>query len=198
MAHLNDELKLVVAIEREAGPIYIHHTPIRLEVFEHHFRLLAATHADMFGRGGAYANVAPRVAALTLRDIGKKEAERRGDDDDGGASALMNEIKRLSVVIAPHKGQWHVTTIDVGLGRKLLDEDEWREAESAIIFFTCVVWMTSRKQAKNAAQVAATAIGLSTTSSSPEEWMRSLPTLTPAAATPPTAPQMTPLSAIPS
>lgn len=186
MAHLNDELNLVIEVARESGPVYVHHTPIRLEVFEHHFRLLAATHADMWGRGGSYANLAPRIAALTLRDVGKKEAAHSGNPDgDGGASLLLGEIKRQSVVIAPASGAWGITNVDVAISRDALAKDEWSEVESAIVFFTCAVWMTSRTRAKEIATVVASGMGLSSTSLNAEDWMRSLPTSTSAEATHP-------------
>jgi hypothetical protein len=187
MTRIDEKLNLVVSIERDGGSVYIHATPITREAFEAHFRLLAATHADLFGRGGAYAQVAPRVATLTLRDVGQREARQRGDDGgDGGSGTLLAEIKRLAMVAVPTPEGWQLLPVDAAVQRGSLDADDWREAESAIVFFTSVWWLTPRRDAANAAKILAQAIGLSTTSSSPSEWIASLPSLTPAATSAPT------------
>jgi len=183
---IDANLNLVIPIERDGKTAFIHSTPISRYAFESHFRLLATTYADMFGRGGGYANVAPRVATLTLREVGGRLAAEAGDVDeegrpkgDGGADALLAEIKRQSIVAASFSDGWQMMPVDAALKREVLDEDDWREAEAALVFFTCLCWMTPRKNAAQAVRLMASAIGLSTAALPPSEWMNSLPKSTP-------------------
>ncbi|MDE1854691.1 MAG: hypothetical protein KGI38_13345, partial [Thaumarchaeota archaeon] len=97
---LNEAINLVVPVgERQA-----YHTPISREVFEANYRILAATKAALSGKGVMYQmDAGPRIAALAMRDEGKRDAEDRGSVDDAGhprdemTPALLAEIKRLTV-----------------------------------------------------------------------------------------------------
>jgi hypothetical protein len=186
VAKIDDRLNLIIPVERGSSTVFIHSTPISRDAFEAHFRLIAATHADMFGRGGGYANVAPKVAALTLRDVGKQLALGAGEVDadgkpssDGGASSLLAEIKRLSVVAYPAAEGWKIDPVDVAVQRSAIDDEEWRTAEAAIVFFTCLSWMMARKEANAGVKLFASATGLRTSALPPSEWMNSLPKSTP-------------------
>lgn len=198
MPRIDENLSLVVQVNDAA---YVHATPISRTAFEAHFRLLASTHADLFGRGGNYARVAPLVATLTLKDVGKREAEDRGQQGDGGAASLLAEIRRLSTVAAATSKGWEFISVDAAIQRSVFGQEDWLEVESAIVFFTCLWWISHRRQAAETAKLLSSAIGLSTTPLPPSEWINSLPRSTPAETSPeaPEAPKgFAPLSSIPS
>jgi hypothetical protein len=181
MPVIDEKLNLVI----EVGDAFVHATPIARDTFKAFHRILAATHADIFARGRAYAMVAPAIATMTLQDIGLRQAKERGESGDGGVSVLLADIKRLSNVAVAHDGVWSCLPVDVAIQRGAFRQEEWEEVESAIVFFTCVWWMTiPRRSAIAVAQDMASAIGLSTTSLPPSEWMNSLPRSTPAEISP--------------
>ena len=169
---IDDKLNLVLDV---TDNIKVFHTPISVETFEANFRILAAANSSLFSHGAhyAYAN-GPRIAALTLKDEGKKEAESRMEEGDFGASALLAEIKRLTLIVKPSASGWEPVPVD-GSG---LDADEWKELESQIVFFTCLVSLAAKRQRKEIASGVASALKGSIVSSSLSEWTASLPVLT--------------------
>ena len=180
---LDEQLNLVVPVDGASGVVFVHSTPISREAFEAHFKLLAATYADLFGRSESYATVAPRVAKLTLVEQGRKIASADGRaGEDGGAAALLEDVKRLTVVAGSTADGWSLLPVDAAIKKGLLEPEDWGEVESAIVFFTLVYWMTGRRSRGETVRVMASAIGLSTTASPPSEWTSSLPRSTQEAA----------------
>jgi len=90
---LDKALNLVIPIDQDEGRIYVHSTPISLEVFEKYFLAISKTFAAIYSEG---LNVlaGPRVAALMLRRV---------SDDLGLDTGLIDEIRRLSNVIVSGK-----------------------------------------------------------------------------------------------
>lgn len=149
----------------------IFHTPISADVFELNYRILSATKAAIFQRGIAYAiDAGPIIATLRLRDEAAKDAKERMEEGDGGAQALLAEIKRLTTVLMPTEAGWETVPVDKGL-----DKDEWKEVEAALVFFTSFFWMARRSQRRMIADGAASGLGGEITSEPLSQWIASSP-----------------------
>jgi hypothetical protein len=185
---LNEALNLVVPI---TGTISAYHCPISHAVFEANYRILAATKAALFGDGLKYAaTVGPTVAALTLADMGRRDAAERGeftpsgDPADGGAGSLLAEIKRLTTVLAPGANGWDYLPVDTAIQAGHMDLEDWKEAEASIVFFTCLVSMARKATRERQAMAAASAMDALTTPLSLSEYAASLPKSTGAETSP--------------
>lgn len=183
---INESLNLVFPIRSDdKGPIiYAYHSPISRDVFEANYRILSATKSALSSKGAHFLmDAGPRIAALTLRDEGRKDAADRGEFDpqgkplDGGAEALSVELKRLTTVLLPSASGWENVPVDAALSRGSIDPEEWKEAESALVFFTCHYALASRANRTVVAQATASLLGGSSTSSSITEWIASSTTL---------------------
>lgn len=193
MPTIDSALRLVLPLRADAEgkpTAWAYHTPIGMETFDANYRVLAATKAKLFEQGGRYAfEAGALVAALHLRDEGKKDAAREGDLDDdgkprdGGVSALLADFRRLTMVVVPGPGGWDQVPVEVALQRGSLDTETWREAESTIVFFTCIYWLTPKAKRRAMADSTASVCGGSTTSSSLTDWIASLTVSTSAANT---------------
>jgi hypothetical protein len=186
MTAINDALNLVIPVRsNDSGvEIYAYHTPISREVFEANYRPLAAAKSALSAKGVYYMmDAGPRIAALTLRDEGKKDAQDQGDAGDGGVSALLGEIRRLTMILAPSGGSWNMLPVDSAIAQGLIDADEWNEAESAIVFFTFHSALSRKADRARVATATASVLKGWSTSSSAMEYIGSLPTLTSTAAT---------------
>lgn len=183
---INSDLHLVLPLRigEDGKPhAFAYHTPISTQVFEANYRALAATKAALFAKGPRYAfEVGAQVAALHLRDEGRRDAEERLDFDehgkprDGGVEALLTDLRRLTMVaVAGHKG-WEEVPMPVAMQRGAIDTDDARELEHALVFFTCVYYLTPRGHRAATASVVASAAKGSITSLSPTDWIASLAT----------------------
>ena len=184
---INEQLNIALPIRYDdKGPtLYAYHTPISREVYEANYRVLAATKSVLSSKGAHFLmDAGPNIAALTLRDEGRKDAAERGEFDaqgnplDGGAEALLMELRRLTSVVVPSAKGWDTVPVDVALNKAKIDMDEWKEAESALTFFTCHYAPASRKDRERIAQATASLLGASATSSTLTEWIDSLTTST--------------------
>lgn len=154
IVEINDALNVVIPVKVDADGntlVYGYHIPISKEVFDANYRILSATNAAIFARGSKFAaQVGPRIATLRLRDEAAQDAADREDfDTDGnpradGAAALLADIKRLTTVMVPGPNGWECIPVDAAIGRKNIDAEDWSEAESALVFFTCTYAMTPR------------------------------------------------------
>lgn len=178
---LNESLNLVVNI----GDKQAHHAPISREVFEANYRILAATKSALSSKGVYYQmDSGPRIASLTLKDEALKDAEERGDVDDkgipqDGSKALRAEIKRLTTILCPTSSGYETLPVDAAISGGYIDQDDWREAESSIVFFTCLLSLASKANREKVANATASLLGGSITSCSPSEYSSSLPASTP-------------------
>lgn len=190
---LDRALNLVLTLDRESGAsIQIHSTPISRGVFEANYKLIARAHAELFGRGTAYAiGSGPRIAALTLRDVSRQEATEHGIEGEGDAPALLAEIRRLTHVIAPGDNGWSALPVDVALNRGGLDADEWAEVESQLVFGCVISAMTARAKLQKVLGAMASVMGVQLVSQNATEFAASLQTSKPA------APIQTPTSPVP-
>lgn len=184
--HINSDLHLVLPLrigEDGRPAAFAYHTPISLQVFEANYRTLAATKAALFAKGPRYAfEVGAQVAALHLRDEGRRDAAERldidenGDPRDGGVEALLTDLRRLTMVAVAGQQGWQEVPIPVAIKSGSIDGEDAREVENAIVFFTCVYYLTPRNHRAQIASVVASAAKGSTTSSSITDWIASLPT----------------------
>lgn len=194
---VDSQLRLVVPMrlaEDGTPGAYAYHTTISFQTFEANYRALAATKAALFAQGPRYAfEVGAQIAALTLRDAGRKDSADRldvdasGNPSDGGVGALIADLHRLTTVAVPAASGWEQAPLDVAIQRGALDADDVREVEGALVFFTCVWFLTPRAQRKAAAGVAASVARGSITSLSVSDWIASLPRSTAGIASPATA-----------
>ena len=170
--------------------IHAFHCPISREIFETNYRVLAATKSALASRGTHYLmGSGPRVAALTLKDEGAKDAADRGRFNEDGkiideeTTALLAEIKRLTTILCPGTNGWELLPVDVAINQDKIDEEDWREAESAIVFFTCHYSMAKKVDREKTAQVMANFLSGLITSLPPMEFSASLQKSTPPEAT---------------
>ncbi len=172
--HIDDDWKLVLPI---TDSIQVFHSPITKAVFEANFRLLSATKADIFGHGNQYAFLSGlNVAALTLKDVGKRLSEERGQDGDYGAQSFLGELQRCSTILAPGANGYDILPVGTALAQGSLDADDWADAENELVFFTCAACLTPRKARKAVAMAMADLLECSLSSLSCEEYARGLTT----------------------
>lgn len=172
---INTDLKLVVPIRDD---LHAYHHPISREVYEANFRLLRDTKVAIWGNSAQAAFAARGDAALYLKEAGKTLALSRGEEGDSGASALLSEIRRLTTVVLPGPSGWEAVPVDSAVASGRLDEDDWADAEASIVFFTCVLSGTPRRDLKGMQEWAASLLGGQTTSLPPTEWAASSQTST--------------------
>lgn len=180
MAELTDDLKLVLPVREYRGvTIHAYHEPISRAVFEANYRLIAGTRAAIVGKGIAYMmDSGPRIAALTLRDEGRRDASEFGEKGNGGADSLLGEIKRLTTILVPSARGWDVVPVDSAINQGIIDEDDWSDAVAALVFFTSMYAMAKKVDRQRVAKTTASTLNASITSSSAMEFVGSLPTLT--------------------
>jgi hypothetical protein len=177
-------------ITEDVVRIYAFHTPVSRAIFEQHYRVLAATKASLSSKGAHYLmGAGPRIAALTLKDEGRKEAaslgmvDERGNIHDEATDALFAEFKRLTTILCPGPNGWDMLPVETAISSGKIDAEDWEETVAAVTFFTCHYAMAKKADRETAAKGTASFLGASITSSTPMEFIASLPTLTQAAPT---------------
>jgi hypothetical protein len=185
--NLTSDLRLAFPVRwNDAGEpaIYAYHTPISREVFEANWRIISATAAILL-KPGVSPNIVS-VATLALKEAGRSDALESGFTDEidfeagGTAVPLLAELKRLTLILSPSATGYEMLPVDVAIDRKVIDADDWKEADDALIFFTCGWSITTRQRRQKSATTLALAIMGSITSSSPMDFVASLATSTPA------------------
>lgn len=137
---LNEKLHLVLPLfdGNETIYAYVHSAPISREVFEANFFLLSKTFTAIFAEGlGEIAG--PKVASLVLRKIAKQH------NDEAGATALMNEVHRLTNVLVRGPGGWVMTPFQECVDKGTIDADDLAEVVNAVCFFIVVSALTKRQ-----------------------------------------------------
>lgn len=186
---ISDDLKLVLPLYD--GRLYAYHTPLSPAAFHGYYRLLAQAHADFLAGGNYFQLEGPRIAADLVRDKAAQDAAQRGDVDAAGhgsdaqAVSLFAELKRLTVIGVTKPEGWVPLPVDAAIREHALDPDDWDEVLSELVFFTCYVALATHRKRAETIRALALLLGADTTSSEPTAFLASLPTSTPAAATPP-------------
>jgi len=137
---LNERLNLVIPIYDTDDRVkaYVHSVPLSREAFEAHYLLIAKTFAAIHA-GGLGEVAGPRVAAMVLRDVARRER------DEEGAVALTSEVRRLTNVLAATPTGWDRVPYEEVVTRKALDDDDLSEVENALIFFMVASAMHRRR-----------------------------------------------------
>ncbi|HDZ2592103.1 TPA: hypothetical protein RSS16_000890 [Klebsiella pneumoniae] len=136
---IDKKLNLVTNITRDDGSIvYLHVTPFPYEVVEEYCVLLGNLFTNFITQVGPLGSA--RVAAMMLKKRLKQEQEARLEDgkslsDLPKSLTLVDEIKRLTVVIHNVGGQWKTTPLEVAFNQGIIDPDEYREVEGEVVFF---------------------------------------------------------------
>jgi hypothetical protein len=169
--NLNRKLNLVIPVEREGGPFYVHSTPISREVFERYFMTIAKAYGRIMVEG--LAQTSPRIAMLMLRKTAQDDGVWSGA---GGVElGLVAEIRRLTNVLLPSTAGWETLPWYDAVREKRFDEEEIAEVENLLAFFTLSAAMRRRKDHEEMMQAMAEAFNLQITSSTSTEYASSLP-----------------------
>lgn len=166
---------------RELVPaIWAYHTPVSRDVFEANYRAIAAANMTLFSKGiGFAAESGPIIGTLALRDAARADAIENGLELEGDpATPVLAEIKRLTMILAPSAQGYDTVPVDVALSRHVIDAEDWKEAESSIVFFTCGSWMARREKRDVKKSALASVLKGSITSLGPTEFAASLATST--------------------
>lgn len=127
---INKKLNLVIPMEGDNGSEYfVHAKPFSRDAFEAHYLLFSQAFASMI-ETGIQATAGPRVAALVLKDLAKKQ----GREDD--YSAIIAEIKRTSSVIKGDKDGFASKLLSTAVAHGDIEEEELAYIEGVICFFT--------------------------------------------------------------
>lgn len=177
---INDALNLVLPAGDGSAKAY--HTPITRDIYELNYSAINATKAALSRKGIHYQmQQGPRIANLVLKDEGLQDATDRGIFDDKGrpvdarTPALLEEIKRLTMILAPGAAGYELIPVDAAISRGAIDLEDWSEVEAAIVFFTCHVAPARKANRATVAAATASVLNGSITSSAPMEFAASLP-----------------------
>jgi hypothetical protein len=181
---IDRELNLVLPINLGDADGYVHSMPISRAAFEGSYKIIAAAYSEIWSGGAEQAfRAGPRIAALEIKEAGKTLAIKRGLVDeagnarsDGGALALMQEIQRLSNIIAPTENGWEVLPVNVAIGRNIISKSDWEEVENSLAFFTLVSAMTEKARLEAFWQMVAPMVSFQIVSQNCTEYSQSLPT----------------------
>jgi len=176
---IDDNLNMVLPVREDE--LYVYHTPISKEVFEINYKALAAVKGELASKGTAYQMLSgPSIAALAFKDEVRKSFADQMDASgaDRVIGAFFAELRRLSMVLVAGANGYDMKPVDAAIKSGALDEEDWEEVESSLVFFTCHYWLTKRAQRASLANATASLLQGFVTSSSVSELGASLPKLT--------------------
>src|ERR1017187_5798377 len=136
---IDKNLNLVIPVERADGSVaHVFSTPIGRMVFEKYYMVIARTYNTIYN-GGLGIMSGPRVAAMVLKEIAI--SIDAWDGQEGVERGLMQEIRRLTTVLALGENGWEPLPIHEAIAKGILDEDDVSEVENALVFFTVAFHM---------------------------------------------------------
>lgn len=176
---LDRNLNLVLTVDGDDDKTYyVHSAPLGELVFEKYFLQITRTYAAMLESGGEWLmRMGPRTAALMLKKVAQMDGSWEGPE--GVEQGLMNEIRRLSNVLALVDGAWTMIPLQEAVTKKMFSPSDAREVENAVTFFTAVWCSLKRSEADSVLSAVFGLFGAQLTSSTLTEWSDSLPTSTP-------------------
>ena len=174
---IDRNLNLIIPIERDSGLIYVHVMPLGRAAFENNFQMLARTWEALHANGISGTS-APQIAYLMLRQIAQDMGLWEGPS--GVENSLVNEVIRLSNIVMPGERGWQSVALFDALRTNILDEDEADEVRNAIIFFSVAWWIYPRRQIRKAITMTGHFWRWPAKSLALMEFIKSLPTSTPA------------------
>lgn len=180
---IDRKLNLVIPIEREDGTtLWVYVTPVRKEVFENYYLVLAKTFS-MLSRNGLDPRSGPSVAALMLRDVATatiRDSDTNwleGDDGVGGKAGLLAEIVRLSnCLVGSVDAGWQTIPLQDAIDKSLITDDEKSEVMNMLVFFTVSSLVAPKQDRLILINGMASIYRLETTSSIFTEWVSFLKT----------------------
>lgn len=177
---ITKNLNLVVKADTERGEVFVHSTPISVNIFEKYVFIISKTLSTLYEEG-LTVFAGPRVAAITMKNI----AIQRNiwDGPDGVENGLMNEIRRLTNVVMPGENGWESIPYHDAIKSGVIDAQAASEIEGQLVFFTCVSRMHRPKEIPALLDGISEVWGTQSTSLNSTEFQNSLPTSTPAANT---------------
>jgi hypothetical protein len=132
---INRKMNLVIPVETGDVTYHVHSEPLSQEMFDEYFVLIAQTFNELFSRGLA-AMTGPRVAAKMLKRLSVLEESEPGKPGIGaGAVAIMNEIRRLTMVIGAQGGP---VLLEDAVRAGIIDGEDKDILENALVFFIVV------------------------------------------------------------
>lgn len=173
---INRKLNFVIPIENDDGTkLYVHSTPIRRETFELYFKVIAKAFSEIYA-GGLGITSAPRVAAMLI----KQHAQEMGiwDGPKGVKHGLMEEIRRLSNVVAPSGHGWELIPLDDAISQNIINEDDASEVENAICYFIVASAMHKKAELGPVLELVSKLWSAQVSSLNVSEFVASLPILT--------------------
>jgi len=149
---IDRKLYLVIPVTMEdESEIFVHSTPISSDVYKNYWKVLSKTFA-LIGTGG-FAAVGPKVAFDMLQEVAtgitfqgpNGQLMNAWEGPTGVQRGLLNEIRRLSNVIAPVENSgWQAIPFDDAQSRSLINQEEYEEIEGKLIFFTACFHLFDR------------------------------------------------------
>lgn len=168
-------LNLVLTVERDEGPAYVHSTPISTMVWERYFLTISKTYAAMTAQGGEWMmRLGPRTAKLMLKRVA--EADGAWGGPEGVESGLLAEVRRLSNVVRPTPEGWETLPLQEAVDKHYFDEEDVGEVENAITFFIVCSASMKRSEAERFIPAVFGMLDAQCVSSAVTEYMQSLPT----------------------
>jgi hypothetical protein len=161
-------------VSKDVPVAYVHAEPISTEIYEAHFLVLTKTLLGMYDQGIQVADSASRIAMLMLRQT----AAQMGPGVTASIeSGLFPEIWRLTNVLMPGKGGngWQLIPFQEVIQNKLLGEEDIKEVQNRLCFFTAASHFHSRAELAKTVWPMLEFYGAQITSSTSTEYLTSLP-----------------------
>jgi hypothetical protein len=179
MAKLDRRLNLVLSVTTDDGAeMWVHHTPIRREVFQTHFLVITKTVSAMYEEG-LPPNIASRVAMLMLRKVAKDMGTPIPEQVE---QALLPELWRLTNVMIPNPNGaagWLTVPLEKVIADKVIDEEDAEEVKNHVVFFTCASWVHKKNELEEMIYPILQNSGSQITSLNSTDFRPSSPTSTP-------------------
>lgn len=186
---IDKKLNLVYPLVRpDGGTIYVYSQPVPSEVFDVYWKPLGRVHTTIFTGGFGMAS-GPSIAHNILKEVCEQIKAMGTKDEEDIERGLMNEILRLTLVLAqvPLRG-WDQIPFQEAVSKNLLDSEEAREVQNALVFFTVNSLVPPKANRATILEGALSMSGAEITSSTVMEYISSLQTSTEGANTGATAP----------
>lgn len=172
---INEDLNLVIPVTREQESLSVYSSPISWDVFDLYHGPLGRAY-DSLTKEGLNLVVCLATAKLALQDAAKDMGVWSGPD--GVENGLLGELRRTSMVNYPTGKGWEVMTLDDASRRGVLDSDEVREVENALVFFTLIYRLFTKTRRATILRSMGVVGGFQLTSLGFTEYQNSLPTST--------------------
>lgn len=169
---INKKLNLVITLDNDDGSkYYVHAKPFSREAFEANYLLFSQAFSSMI-ESGIQVTAGPRVAALVLKDLAKKQGR------EADYAAIIAEIKRTANVIRGGSEGFAPKLLSTAVAHGEVDEDDLTYIEGVICFFTLTSAMWRGERLDASLGFMSGLWGAQTTSLDCTEFMSSLRTAT--------------------